>query len=382
MQEQNEFLLERYELAMERIRQIKEEDYGDEQWSLYFKNMAAFIEKIDAYYQFVRDGGLLGKDTDRMQAWNQCLYENILPQHYETDYINPTYAAARLGEKAGPFFAAVSAEMRGMIRPATKQHLEEVLIRIELFVEIYSCCIFEWQENGTRPAYESLRQILYWYVSDYTELTQEEQIEALLVPKKNPAVQIISEADPDNSAYLYRYGEYVSPKAIETAAHLAALSGESIRLMAEAYLECALRERKNLLQKKRVQINYALGYERVIQKVLELLRDKNLVPVISRPLEGILEASSLPGNIPDCICNEQYDLDHRNDIALVWDRAMVQRKAEVCRTILEKYREGKQELQRERQNKEEALFLNAEQEKLLAEYLSKENTLWEAFMAE
>ena len=60
MNGQDDFLLERYELAMGRIREIKEEAQGKEPWQSFFAAMADFAITVDAYYEFVA-GGSLGK---------------------------------------------------------------------------------------------------------------------------------------------------------------------------------------------------------------------------------------------------------------------------------------------------------------------------------
>lgn len=160
MEEHLEFLRERYELAMERIRQIKDEHVLASVWEEYFVTVAAFLERVEEYVT-------AGPDA--------LLYEAVLAQNYETSYVNPAYAVKRLGEDYGRLLAAVFLEMHSLIELAARQNLEEMVIRPELFVEMYGACVCEWQESGRMPEYETLRQILYWYVSDYSDITMERQ---------------------------------------------------------------------------------------------------------------------------------------------------------------------------------------------------------------
>ncbi|MBQ7775907.1 MAG: aminopeptidase [Lachnospiraceae bacterium] len=388
MEEQLTFLQERYELAVERIEQIATEQYGDEALDLYFQQVASFIVKLAGYYEFVKSGEILRGDLDALQSWNTVLYEEVLPSNYDSSYTNPTYAAQQLGEEYGAFWAAVAAEMRSMIVPAAEQRLEEVLIRMELFVELYGTCVYEWQESGKRPAYEGLRQILYWYVSDYTDITEEQRIHSMVVPEGNFAVKVMQEADLSQCHYLYRYGEYVSENELKTAQFMAGLPQETIDLMADTYTE-GYRigfelGNKDLSKKKTAEIYYALGFERMVLKAMENLEKLGLKTTIRRTPVGMLQGGGLAklsviGGNP----NKQYDFDHKNDKALFWDKAMVQRKLEVMRTVFEKYRkeallyagpaviETFGEKPFEPINKKEALNLSPEQQKLFVEYRSQ-----------
>lgn len=175
MEERLELLNERYELAIERISQIKEEHAPEGAWNDYFVAVAVFLEKIGRYYDFVRQGGLESANIETLQGWMQCLYEEFSEENYGTCYGNPVYAKKLFGEEYGRLLAAVAMEMYSLIMLATKNYLEEVLIRLELFVELYGTCVCEWQESARMAAYETLHQIVYWYVSDYSDITMERQ---------------------------------------------------------------------------------------------------------------------------------------------------------------------------------------------------------------
>ena len=237
MEERLEYLVERYELAIERIGQIKDEHVPEGEWNSYFVSVAAFLEKISEYYAFVREGGLETADLETLQKWNACLYEDILEKNYEESYANPTYAVNIFGEEYGRLLSTVVTEMRSLIVIATERRLEELVIRLELFMELYAACTCEWQESKHLPEYETLRQIIYWYVSDYTDITLEQWIRSLLVSEGNYAIKVMLEADLSRPEYLYRYGEFVSENELKTAEFMATLPQETIDLMATTYTE-------------------------------------------------------------------------------------------------------------------------------------------------
>lgn len=399
MEEYLESLRERYELAMERIGQITEEQYGDKSWDLYFQTVAGFIGKIDGYFRFVKNGGMLTGDLDTLQQWNQVLYEDILSENYGRSYANPAYGVEMLGEEYGRFWSVVVAEMRSMIVLAAEERLEELLIRMELFVELYGACMYEWQESGRRPSYESLQHILYWYVSDYSDITEEEKIKSLVVAEGNFSVKVMQEADLSNTNYLYRYGEYVSENELETAAFMAKLPQETIDLMADTYTEGYrmgfVLGNKDLSKKRTAEVRYALGFERMVLKAIDNLAKLGLKPVIRRTPMGILQGAGLfklgaIGGNP----NKQYDFDHKDDKALIWDKGLMQRKLEVFKTAFERFKEeaclfagpavietfGEKPF--EPVNKKEAPTLSAEQQKMVVEYRSLAGAIQREYILE
>ncbi len=399
MEERLEYLLERYELAIERIEEIKEEHVLEDAWNDYFVSVAAFLEKISEYYAFVREGGLETADLETLQKWNACLYEDILEKNYEESYANPAYAVKLFGEEYGRLLSVVVTEMRSLIVLVTEGRLEELLIRFELFVELYAACICEWQESKRFPEYETLRQIIYWYVSDYTDITWEEWIKSLLLPEGNYAIRVMMEADLSRPEYLYRYGEFVSENELKTAEFMAGLSQETIDLMASTYTEGYRMGFEvagiDLSKKQTVDIYYYLGFERMIVKAIENFAAMGLKPVLRRTPMGILQGGCLAkmgaaGGNP----NKQYDFDHKDDYALIWDKALAQRMLEVNRTVFEKYRKEARlyagpavlEVFGEKPfspvNKKEALSFSDKQQKLFVEYRSQRGAIQREYILE
>ena len=394
-----EILTERYELAMERIHLITEENYGDEGMADYFQATAKFLEQIDQYYAFVKNGERNCYSREELQQWNAALYEEILPSNYARSYANPSYAVEMLGEETGAFWSVVTAEMRSMIVAAAQMCLEELLIRMELFVELYGACECEWQESKKRPPYETLQQILYWYVSDYSDITEEKKVKELVVAEGNFCVKLLKEADLSNPDYLYYYGEYVSENELETAAFMASLPQETIDIMADTYTE-GYRigfelGNKDLSKKKTTEIRYALGFERMVLKAIENLKKLGLEPVVRRTPMGILQGAGLfklgaIGANP----NKQYDFDHKDDKALIWDKGLMQRKLEVLRSAYETYKEDAYlyagpavietfgEKPFEPVNKKEAPSLSALQQKLVVEYRSMAGAIQREYILE
>lgn len=156
-----EFLLERYELTMERIARIKEEHILPTVWDEYFGTVALFLEKV-------------GKCHDASEV-----------QQSEISYRNLAYTTQLFGNEYGTLLTAVAEEMYSLVALVHKGNTEEVVIRPELFVELYSACVCEWQDSGRLPEYKTLKEIVYWYVSDYSDITMERQFQEKLSSAEN-----------------------------------------------------------------------------------------------------------------------------------------------------------------------------------------------------
>lgn len=340
--ENRELLEERYQLAIERIGEIATESLGHPAMDAYFGKVASFLQKLCDYYQFVTKTQTEQAQLVQLQEWNHCLYEDILPENYEQSWGNPAYAVAELGQQWGQLFSAVYTELRGGIIAAAESDLEEILIRMELFVEIYSAFSEGKQEDGQLPDYETVRQIVYWYSSDYSDVHAQKAVWRMTCPEGNMAAEIIRSADLYDVRYLYQYGEYVTDNELETARFLADLPQETIDTMADTYTE-GYRigfelAGKDLSKKKTVELYYHIGFERMLRKALNNFAKLGLAPVIRRYRPGILSGMQTVG-LEGASPNKQFAYDHKDDRALIWDKALAQRKLEVQKTAFEHYKQ-------------------------------------------
>jgi leucyl aminopeptidase (aminopeptidase T) len=386
--EELEILSERRSLAMERISRIPTEKQFNSNFDEYFEAVAAFVKMVDDTYTFIQDGGMSTAPLDELKKRNYELYADILPENYEQSYANPAYSTEKLGEKFGALMAAVYTELRSMIGFAYEKNLYQLVIREELFVEIYAEFVYEIEEERNLPSYDSIKDIFYWFASDYADEAADAKIYSLVVPDDNFAADIIMNADLNDSRYLYYYGEYVSDNEILMADFMSELSDKEIATMADTYTE-GYRigfevGGKDLSKKKTVDIRYQLGFERMIRWSIENFEKMGLKPVIYRASYSLLYNPSLNkagffGSSP----NRQYEFDHKDDRALIFDKNYVNRKLEVTHTALEKYKaqarlyagpavvETFGEKNFEPVNKPERITMSDEQNKLWVDYRSR-----------
>ena len=331
---------ERYNLAIDRMKAIIEEKTVAEPYREYFQHVARFILKLDELKQNVESGKQKEMSEEELQEEMKDLYADELEANYEKSYANPAYAVSVLGEEIGSFLSAVYTEIRGSISYVQEQRMEYVVIVAELFIEIYNKF-----EEEKQPQPESLKEIFYWYASDYCDVFAADRIKDQINPESGCfIVNMIMNEDLSDLRYLYRMGEYVGENERGTAAYLNSLPQEKIDKMADTFSEGYrigfVNTGKDLSKKSVVNIYYAMGFERIVKKAIENFEKMGLKPTIFRTSHSVITRgrNSQIGffNISG---NRQYIYDHRDDIGLVMDKQYVERKLEVMRTTYEQNKE-------------------------------------------
>ena len=265
-------------------------------------------------------------------------------------------------------------------------------ILLELFLEIYGQ--FEEEEI---PKEEQIKEIIYWYASDYCDVFVADRIREQIDPDCSFALNIICSSDLSDLRYLYRFGEYISENERRTAEHLLELSEDVICKMADVYTEGYrvgfANTGKDLSKKGTVEIRYVLGFERVIKKAVENFREMGLRPVFCRSGTSVLtKRRHLKVGYYGAVANKQFDYDHGNDQALFFDKKFMERKLEVIKTTYEHHKElaaemagpaviemfGEEPFSPEQTK--EALSLTAKQEELSLQFDSRQSQIVNSYI--
>lgn len=330
---------ERYELAIERIRSIVNEDTVNEKYRDYFQDVANFILDIDAIKERLETKPNGDCTFEELKNENENIYKDVFSKNYEMSFANPSYADTKMGTEVGQILSFLYAEIRSEIPYVYEQRLEYLTICNELFIEVYNCF-----EGVKEPDIEELRSIIYWYASDYCDVFLTDRIEEQVSPECSFATDIVMNSNLNDLSYLYYYGEFISENEIETAKHLNSLPQEVIDRMAEVYTEGYRKGFEvagiDLSKKTVVNVRYQLGFERVIRKAIENFAKMGLRPSIYRAAVNVVTKRQQHkigycGGNP----NKQYDYDHRDDQALFFDKKFVERKLDVMKNAYEQYKD-------------------------------------------
>ena len=397
LKEENDAIKERYELSMGRINGLETEEmklpYGG-----YFKRTAAFIRQIDGMVERRKDKrGWDSLSLDELQRENNALYQDILPDHYDRSWANPDYAVAALGDGFGPLLSFLYTEIRADIVYAFEMRLTQITILNEVFLEIYNLFAAAWQEGRETPDQQAVKDALYWFVSDYTDLTVTWRVREGLDPKLSFGTDIIMNSDLTDLRYLYQYGEYISEAELKIASFMNRLPQEVIQRMADTYTEGYRRGfevmGRDLTNKKTVVVEYQLGFERMIRKAVENFRAMGLEVIVYRAaVETVNRRANGRRGYCGTPANRQYDYDHRYDSALYMGNGFKERKLAVLKAAYEAYRKeaawcaGPALVETFGEdgftpvNKKTALGLNAHQEELTAAYANESRQIINQYM--
>ncbi|MDO4329181.1 MAG: aminopeptidase [Lachnospiraceae bacterium] len=336
--EDNERVAERYQLSMERIMEIPSEETTGEAYRGFFQKTACFIGEIRELIEKLQDGSLERASLEELKQQNHRLYQDILPENYHTSYGNPAYASQVMGKEFGPLLSFLYAEIRNEIAYAYEGKLPEITAANEAFIEIYN--LFE----NHVPKAQEVKDVLYWYVSDYADQTVRSWLWERFDPEWSFAKDIIMESDLSDLRYLYRFGEYISPSEIAVAEFLNSLPEETICAMADTYVEGYRKGfevmGRDLSKKKTVLVRYEVGFERMIRCAVEGFRRIGLEPLFCRaPLAVINRNPNRRVGWYSSSPNKQYDYDHRYDSAVYMGNTVKERKLAVLKTAFEDFRE-------------------------------------------
>lgn len=335
--EENYLITERYDLTRERLMQIPGETSVAEPFRAYFSRLAEFSEQIDELLRMQMREELENLSLAQLQQQNYSLYMDILPEHYEYSYANPAYAVKSLGEDYGRMLAFFYAQYRSSIVFAMECRQTEITILNETLIELYN--MFE----GEAPEAAAVKDALYWFVSDYTDVTVTYRIRESLDPQLSFARDVVMNEDLNDLRYLYRFGDYISESELKMAEFINSLPEETVRGMADTFTEGYRKGfavmGRDLSKKKTVVIRYELGMERMVRQAIGNFRAMGLEPILYRA--ALWSVNQNPGRrvgYYGSSPNMQYDYDHRYDCALYYDKAFKERKLAVLKTAYETYK--------------------------------------------
>lgn len=153
----------------------------------------------------------------------------------------------------------------------------------------------------------------------------------MLNPEMSFIKDIIMNENLEDLRYLYFSGEYVTDNEVKTAKYLNSLPQEKIDSIAHTFTQGIIKGYKvynmDMSGKKTVNIRYPLGFERIIKSAVLQFRENGLEPVIYRASFAIGSRTSMyKVGFHGASANKQFEYDHRNDLALIFDKGYADRQ--------------------------------------------------------
>lgn len=380
--EDNAAIRERYELALERIKMIREEHTVSAELQDYFIQAANVVEAATEYLDF----DYRQYSMEELEAGNQRLYGELQAEAYEKSYANLQYAEKQLGNN-GKVLSFLYTELLSLHRYARESRCSELTIHMELLIEIYN--LYEDQDAFD---IREVQKAIYYFYYDYCDVLVPDRTQEMYDARLDRYVQLVEQADLSDLRYLYGYGEAISTNEIRTAQYMNQLSQEEIDRLAFVYTD-GYREGFeiagiDLSKKKYVNLHYAVGQERMIRAAIRQFRELGLEPIIFLPAVSRLnQRQNRRNGVVATPVNRQYDYDHRHDEGIYLDSALMERKLEVLEQSYETYREFMQgyagpavvetfgEAPFEPVEKPESIALTKKQQDLTVEYTAQAGRL-------
>lgn len=344
---------DRYELMVERIRSITKEETVDMRYRDYFVRTGEFLLQLDKVIEKVKSGMPISENctAGELQQINAALYQDVMPENYETSYCNYEYTRQMFGEKIAEneiedidkreylfadYLTFLCYEFHGLIAAAFEGRVVDLTVWFELFVEVYG--IFE-----NFLSVKAVKDAIYYFEHDYAEFFMDYRVREKMDPILSFATDIVMKCEDGDNSYLYEYGEYIGKNELETEAFLRRMSSEKVASIARTYTE-GFRQGFvaagiDMSKKKHVNIRYSIGMERIVKAAILQFRDMGLEPLCFRYDTNRINRTRMNriGYVGTPV-NKQMDYDHQMDQTLFLNRKLMERKLEVMRGAYEKYR--------------------------------------------
>ncbi len=323
---------ERFQLIYSRISDIPNEEILPSKLQGYFAGEADFILKVINIYEQAKNNELCKLDFDTLQKLNREVYE------HEVDI---THENAQ--NDAEIYLSILHAELMAMIPYAYECSLHNLLIRAELFLQIYSSFTCLYTDEERLPNGNELKENFFYYVSDYSSDAVFEKIKSFLDVKESFFAKMLKEHDFDDPKDLFLLGEYVTDTEIETLNHINSLPKETVKKMADTFSEGYrigfVNAGIDLSKKEIVEIRYPLGFEPVIKEAMKNFEAMGLLATFRRASFNLLSGRGIVKNgCQGATFSRQFDFEHKEDSALFYDARINQIKLESYRKSFEKYK--------------------------------------------
>lgn len=307
VQEQSRYEERKAELAalVQQISHNKERGFREKLFS-YLKAQGEYVLALIKLEEKWTPEYFQSASLKELQSDQEFLYQDLTGDHYEKSYVNPAYMAQLFSKnkELAPILSAFAKIFKDAVSDAFCHRRYRLSAAIGLYIDLQKQLSY-----GTVRA-EALLGLLQQF-----QYRQVESDTAIWFHKKYNVsdgywTDVICQEDLTQPYYLYQMGVMVSRRALTLQKFFATLPQEKLDRLAQAltegYKKSYVRYLKNLHKRKTAPIYYPLGMERLVRRIIQLLReDLGIQPFIAAIESG--EAC------------QQYEYDHRFDLALYLD---------------------------------------------------------------
>ncbi len=294
-----------YEKNLNRVQEIivETQKNSHSKMNVFFFHVSEWIFMLAEMEKDFNEDYFKKHSFEELKEFNYRLFKELLPENYDNSYANPAYCSQKFGPEIGKLISFLYFEFRNFVSYATKHLIYKMNRAIVQFIQFYET----YQKHGEN--YEELKNIVVYPV--WAEMY--DSLSLTFELKYNPEfayyTDLIKNSDLSDLRYLFYLGSYISDIEIKTAQFVNKLSEEKIRkvmrLTAEAYVEGFVESGKDYKKRPNVNLISCIGMERMAKILIEELEKYGFTAMMS----------TLSSKNP----NQQFDYDHRFDLALYLD---------------------------------------------------------------
>ena len=296
---------ERCELAVERTSQI----CGEEKvpmWADLFSETAEHLIRLYHLTKAVQDGSFFGNDPKEKEMLSRTLWA-----YHPEEKAEP--------ERFQKWADLLAFEWQGLISEAYRGRWIPFVLYTELFLQVYGA-VQELADSPDALAHE-LRDILYWFYSDNSEIFCMEAAEMLFASDSEK--ERVLRISRNNPQYLYESGSRINAAARKRAQAFAFCSEEALENAAAGLLQ-----RAGELSSDCVYLGFEPGMEPLAASCVRRLEEEGKKVCL------FPEQSFLPLRSPEFLHTGSVRMrsgvsDRRNEEYLILDPRYRERKIEV-----------------------------------------------------
>ncbi|MBT3756235.1 MAG: hypothetical protein HOG24_08160, partial [Candidatus Cloacimonetes bacterium] len=261
--------------SLEEIKVIWEElkDCDDK----YKKYLFAIADKILVFAELeqeLTDDYYKQNDLDNLQNTNQEFFNEVKTENYSSSYANPECCAETFGEEFGALLSAYYVNYRNYVT-FSFQHMQYYMLRWnKVFIEVHN--LFK---KGL-PVFNECKNVM---MGEFKKLSKEDT-KLNFAKSYGPATKmyrdIVMKADLSDFRYLYQYGKHIGDNELKSAEFLSSYPNDKINVLAKAIADAFIRgyelAKKDLTQKKTLNIYYHLGQEKIARAIAKYIEEKDL----------------------------------------------------------------------------------------------------------
>lgn len=334
---------ERFELVRDRIVEIHEEvSNKSNAYFEFFFEATGYANAVCAIYDKKVKNALYNRDITQCQTDAKTIYDYLDLESYSSSYLNPDYAARELPTTIAQLLGLVYSDLLSIYAAVYRGDEEYICMYLELLVECFG--IIEMNEDSL-DIEADLKDTIYWFYHDYSEVFISKRTAFKLDTKEDFYVNLVMKSDLSDNRYLYNYGLYVGDNELLMADHLRSLSDEEIYSIAATYVEGFRKgfevTGKDLSIKEIVNVEYPIGFERVVRSAVEQFCNLGLsVTIVPEADTSFSGRGGRKRGVYTTSINKQFEFDHKDDKALYLDKSFTDRCLEVSKSSYNTYKDA------------------------------------------